>query len=233
MFTSWSVTVSFCSLVLSRQCTVAFQSFFIENSCLLRLSVHKYHFTAKINTSHVFCFFLMTFTAVSYMEWWYVFPSYHKGGRASVIFFLGQVLYYMAVLHLEKGTEAGLTLVTAWLQFSLCYFFPPDLHNHLRDQHKKKHTSPWCKTFQHGAPANSINNRNTSQAFSSTCYIKSKSEDEKRGGKCFLMKQQWSLCCIYSLHYDVLSVSLQIECVPKWWEYFLPEKVNLNALLFI
>lgn len=36
------------------------------------------------------------------MEWRYVFPSYHKGGGVSIIFFLGQVLYYMAVLHLKK-----------------------------------------------------------------------------------------------------------------------------------
>lgn len=69
----------------------------------------------------------MILTAISYMEWWYIFPSYHKGGGVSVIFFLGQVLYNMTVLHLEERTEAGLTIVSLFAVFSLCHLFPPKL----------------------------------------------------------------------------------------------------------
>lgn len=51
----------------------------------------------------------MILTAISYMEWWYVFPSYNEGRGVSIKFLLGEVSYYMAVLHLEKRTEAGWT----------------------------------------------------------------------------------------------------------------------------
>lgn len=46
--------------------------------------------------------FLIVLTAISYMEWRYVFPSNQERGGVSIEFFLGQVLYHMAVLHLEK-----------------------------------------------------------------------------------------------------------------------------------
>lgn len=65
------------------------------------------------------CKYAFLMNVFSYMEWRYIFSSDHKGSALSVILLLGQVFYYMAVLHL-KITEI-INLVTVWQLRSFVY----------------------------------------------------------------------------------------------------------------
>lgn len=60
--------------------------FFESTTSVKRCQMHKFNHTFS-----------------TYVEWGHIFSSYNESSRVSIIFFFGQVLYYVTILHLEKN----------------------------------------------------------------------------------------------------------------------------------